>query len=146
MTVFSTVSIVARDPAASIAFYRLLGVDLEDHSGDGSGDIVHVTARGQKPADVDIDSEPLADIYNAGFRSRESRGLVIGFSVDSRDDVDRIHAAVVAAGHRSRQVPYDAFWGARYAVVADPDGNDVGIMSPVDDTMRSWPPTASPTA
>jgi uncharacterized glyoxalase superfamily protein PhnB len=69
---------------------------------------------------------------------------VIGFSVDTRDHVDRIHAALVAAGHESRQVPYDAFWGARYAIVADPDGNDVGIMSPMDDTMRSWPPTPSP--
>lgn len=146
MAAFSTITIVARDTAASIAFYRLLGVDLEDHSGDGGGGIVHVTARGTKPADVDIDSEPLADIYNAGFRSRQSRGLVIGFTVDARDDVDRIHAEVVAAGHPSRQVPYDAFWGARYAVVADPDGNDVGIMSPMDDTMRSWPPTPSPQA
>jgi catechol 2,3-dioxygenase-like lactoylglutathione lyase family enzyme len=146
MAAFSTLSIVARDTAASIAFYRLLGVELEDHSGDEGGDIVHVTVRGQKPADLDIDSEPLADIYNAGIRSRQSRGLIIGFSVDSRDEVDRIHAAVVAAGHQSRQVPYDAFWGARYAIVADPDGNDVGIMSPMDDTMRSWPPTPSPTA
>ena len=34
--------------------------------------------------------------------------------------------------------------GARYAIVVDPDGNDVGIMSPSDDTMRSWPPTPSP--
>jgi catechol 2,3-dioxygenase-like lactoylglutathione lyase family enzyme len=144
MTAFSTISLVARDPQASLAFYRLLGVDLEDHSGDDGGDIVHVTVRGKKPADLAVDSEPLADIYNAGFRSRTSRPLVIGFSVDSRADVDRIHAAVVAAGHESRQVPYDAFWGARYAIVADPDGNDVGIMSPMDDTMRSWPPTPSP--
>ena len=59
MTSFSTVSIVARDPAASIAFYRLLWVDLEDHSGDGSGDIVQGTARGTKAADVDIDRTPL---------------------------------------------------------------------------------------
>ena len=144
MPVLTTLSLVARDPAATIAFYKLLGLDLEDHSGEGSGDIVHVTVRGSKPADLDIDSEPLADIYNAGFRSRASRPFVIGFSVDSREEVDRIHAAIVAAGHGSHQVPYDAFWGARYAIVVDPDGNDVGIMSPLDDTMRSWPPTPSP--
>ena len=34
-----------------------------------------------------------------------------------------------------QQEPYDAFWGARYAVVSDPDGNGVGIMSPVDDAL-----------
>ncbi|MEN3273148.1 MAG: hypothetical protein V7636_1909 [Actinomycetota bacterium] len=144
MPTFSTISLIARDPAASIAFYELLGVEFENHSGDASDEIVHVTVRGTKPADLDVDSEPLGDIYNAGFRSRTSRGLVIGFSVETRADVDRIHAALVADGHESRQVPYDAFWGARYAIVADPDGNDVGIMSPMDDTMRSWPPTPSP--
>ena len=34
----------------------------------------------------------------------------------------------------------DAFWGARYAVVSDPEGNGVGIMSPVDPARRSEPP------
>jgi uncharacterized glyoxalase superfamily protein PhnB len=37
-------------------------------------------------------------------------------------------------------VPYDAFWGARYAVVADPAGISVGIMSPADDAGRTAPP------
>ena len=36
----------------------------------------------------------------------------------------------------------DASSGARYAVVSDPDGNGVGIMSPTDDVQhhRSEPP------
>jgi hypothetical protein len=33
--------------------------------------------------------------------------------------------------------PYDAFWGARYAIVEDAGGNAVGIMSPVDPARRS---------
>ena len=41
------------------------------------------------------------------------------------------------AGYISEQQPYDAFWGARYAVVQDPDGNPVGIMSPIDPDRRS---------
>ena len=44
---------------------------------------------------------------------------------------------------RSQQPPFDAFWGARYAIVEDPDGNSVGLMSPVDPTRRSpMPPPA----
>jgi hypothetical protein len=46
--------------------------------------------------------------------------------------------------YQGRQPPYDTFWGARYAVLADPDGNDVGIMSPVDESRRFWPPKESP--
>jgi catechol 2,3-dioxygenase-like lactoylglutathione lyase family enzyme len=136
------VSVVASDPDATIAFYRLLGVEIEDHS--GGSEYLHLTVRGTKPADLDIDSQHLAEVYNDGARTGASGRVIIGFAVDTRDDVDRVHAAVVAAGHPSRQVPYDAFWGARYAVIADPDGNDVGIMSPSDDTMRTWPPTPSP--
>ena len=54
------------------------------------------------------------------------------------------HAELIAAGYEGRQLPYDTFWGARYAVVADPDGHDVGIMSPLDDRHRSWRPKQSP--
>ena len=64
---------------------------------------------------------------------------MLGFKVDSRERVDEIYAYLVAAGYRGQQPPYDAFWGARYAVIEDPDGNAVGIMSPVDPDRRSQP-------
>jgi hypothetical protein len=28
--------------------------------------------------------------------------------------------------------------------VADPDGNDIGLMSPIDESRRTWPPEQSP--
>lgn len=39
--------------------------------------------------------------------------------------------------------PYDAFWGARYAVVRGPGPIVAGIMSPVDLESRSDPPAVS---
>ena len=60
--------------------------------------------------------------------------------MDTRDEVDRLVASLTADGVPVQQAPYDAIWGARYAVVSDPDGNAVGIMSPVDDAYRSTPP------
>jgi uncharacterized glyoxalase superfamily protein PhnB len=94
---------------------------------------------------LDFDNEKLASVYNAAWRQTggSSRAL-IGFGVATRDEVDARYAELVAAGYEGRQVPYDTFFGARYAVVADPDGNDVGIMSPQDDAKRSWPPANSP--
>ena len=64
-------------------------------------------------------------------------GAVIGFRVESRDEVDRLFTDLTGAGYRGQQPPYDAFWGARYAIVEDPDGNAVGIMSPSDPERRS---------
>ncbi len=43
-------------------------------------------------------------------------------------------------GHRSLHPPSDGFWGARYAIVEDPDGRAVGLMSPVEDRYRSAVP------
>jgi uncharacterized glyoxalase superfamily protein PhnB len=48
---------------------------------------------------------------------------------------------MVGAGYRGLQEPYDAFWGARYAIVEDPDGRHVGVMSPSDDEHRTAPPS-----
>ena len=49
---------------------------------------------------------------------------------------DELVAALAADGVPVQQAPYDAFWGARYAVVSDPDGHGVGIMSPIDPAQR----------
>ena len=54
--------------------------------------------------------------------------------------VDETFERLTAAGHTGRQAPHDAFWGARYALVADPDGRPVGLQSPVDPALRSRPP------
>lgn len=77
-----------------------------------------------------IDAEPGAEHVEFTFPN----GMVLEF--------DR--TAFAAAGYRGRQRPYDAFWGARYAIVDDPDGNGIGLMSPVDDEHRSWPPGPAP--
>lgn len=60
-------------------------------------------------------------------------------SVDTRDDVDRLCELVSAAGHPVAQEPYDAFFGSRYAIVIDPDGNQVGLKSPIEDDRATFP-------
>jgi hypothetical protein len=66
-------------------------------------------------------------------------GLPIRGGDASREAVDELYAKVTAAGYTGRQRPYDAFWGGRYAVVGDPEGNDVGLMSPIDPDRRYTP-------
>jgi uncharacterized glyoxalase superfamily protein PhnB len=94
---------------------------------------------------LEIDNPILARLYNAGWRQLGgSSGILIGFSLPSREAVNQKYAQLIEAGYTGRQPPYDAFWGARYAILADPEGNDVGLMSPLDDERRSWPPNESP--
>ena len=66
--------------------------------------------------------------------------VVLGFRVVLREAVDEVYADLTAAGYVGLQAPYDAFWGARFAVVEDPDGIAVGLMSPTSPEFRSPPP------
>jgi glyoxalase/bleomycin resistance protein/dioxygenase superfamily protein len=68
------------------------------------------------------------------------RSAVMFFEVAHREDVDRLFAAAVSTGARVHQAPEDAFWGARYAILEDPDGHAIGLMSPIDATRRRAPP------
>ena len=138
-------SLIARDVDAMVSFYRRLGVDVPEGHRSATDRTRHVDAKLENDFTLSFDNVELARLYNAAWRRPEggSRTL-IGFSVATRDAVDSTYADLVAAGHPGRQPPYDTFWGSRYAVVADPDGNDVGIMSPPDDGKRVWPPKESP--
>jgi catechol 2,3-dioxygenase-like lactoylglutathione lyase family enzyme len=136
------VNLVVSDVEASRSFYSRLGLDFGDER-DPVWDAHHVSARhGEStPLDVDLDSVAFAAKWNEGWPG--GGGAVLGFKVDTRDEVDALVASLAAEGVPVQQPPYDAFWGARYAVVSDPDGNAVGIMSPVDPARRHEAPSPS---
>ena len=66
-------------------------------------------------------------------------------SIPFEDDLSLVQR-MSAAGYAIRQVPYDTFWGARFAIVDDPDGYQIGFISPSLSERRFWPPTDAPTA
>jgi uncharacterized glyoxalase superfamily protein PhnB len=137
------IDLVVRDMEAAIAFYRALGVEIPEPA-------IWRTATGAHHVDITMpgglivhfDSAPLAKVYDRGWRAPSGPGtrIVLSFRVSSRDEVDRLHDHLTALGHPSAQPPFDAFWGARYAIVEDPDGNHVGLMSPLDPSRRTAPP------
>jgi catechol 2,3-dioxygenase-like lactoylglutathione lyase family enzyme len=133
-------NIVSRDPEASMAFYRRLGMDIpEQHVWRTPTGAHHIT--GQR-GDFDIDSTAFAQVWNSGWKGQSTLAgrVVVGFSIDSREAVDALYADLTDAGYKGLQPPWDAFWGARYAVVEDPDGIAVGLMSPISPEFRSPPP------
>ena len=139
-------NIVSSNPEASIAFYRRLGLDIPDQRVWRTPTGAHHASAESEAAsdgvDLDIDSTTFAQVWNTGWRGREDLAgrVVVGFGVASREEVDRLYGEITGAGARGLQAPYDAFWGARYAVVEDPDGVAVGLMSPISAEHRSPPP------
>src|SRR5262249_56172064 len=82
---------------------------------------------------LEFDSAVFAQRWNPGWReSGVGNRAVLFFGVANREDVDRVYGTIVGRGYRSQQAPVDAFWGARYAIVEDPGGNAVGVVSPME--------------
>lgn len=132
----SQFNLVVRDMDATVAFYRLLGLTVPET--DPVWDQHHRSATMPGGIDLDFDSQEFARHWNTGWTQQSGGGMgVLGFSLRSREAVDSLFAAVIGAGYGSQQEPFDAFWGARYAVVEDPDGNAVGLMSPIDPERRT---------
>ena len=134
------VTLVVGSSERSAAFYGLLGLAVPADAGG-----VHVEI--SQPAtsvSIELDEVASAGLWNASWRSGGGTPVILGFGVASREAVDDLYRRVTEAGHPGVQPPFDAFWGGRYAIVADPDGNQVGLMSPIDEARRTWPPVESP--
>ena len=137
--VLNQLNIVVRDMEASVEFYRRLGLAVDPPPGQWAAHHVEVKLPGD--ITIELDSTASAKIWNKGAQPLVgNRSVIIGFALSSRDEVDDLYAHVTAGGYVGQQEPYDAFWGSRYAIVEDPDGNGIGLMSPMDPTMRSAPP------
>ncbi|MEV8366464.1 VOC family protein [Streptomyces niveus] len=120
------IGIVASDMAASLAFYRALGLDIPADA--DSAPHVEVTLPGGMR--LAWDTEEVVRSFDPGWTA-PSNGDRIGlnFLCDSPAEVDAVYDALVGAGHRGHLKPWDATWGQRYAVVLDPDGCGVSLFA-----------------
>lgn len=137
--ILNQLNLAVRDMDATVAFYRRLGLVIDAPSG-----APHVGVTLPNGLLLEFDTVSFVRQWDAGSTGHAGGSTVLGFSVPTRDAVDELHRSLVDAGYRDHQPPYDAFWGARYAIVDDPDGNPVGLMSPIEDDRKFWPPAAPP--
>jgi catechol 2,3-dioxygenase-like lactoylglutathione lyase family enzyme len=87
---------------------------------------------------LEIDSDEFVKRWNPGWHAEPGPSRkVVAFGLPCQEAVDRLYEQLLQSGYRRQHVPHDAFWGARYAVVVDPDGNLVGLMRPIDPARKS---------
>jgi uncharacterized glyoxalase superfamily protein PhnB len=136
--VLDLIDLVVGDMRASADFYNRLGAEVAT----GEGTSFHANCQLGNDFTLSLDTEKFAALWNKGWRGRTDTvgRAVLGFKVETRDDVDATYADMTGAGYRGLNPPYDAFWGARYAIIEDPNGIAVGLMSPIDPAKRSGPP------
>ena|SRR5690242_4307201 len=121
----AAIGVVTADMASSCRFYALLGVEVgEPPEGE---DHFEVTL----PSGIRLmwDSVTLIKQIDPDWQPPVGQRLGLAFECGSAAEVDSTHTAVVAAGFGSKNDPWDAFWGQRYAQVVDPDGNVVDLFA-----------------
>lgn len=125
MATFDAFGLIVQDMAASLRFYRTLGVDLPD--------VAEGHVEGVLPGGIRIMFDTVEVIQSFSDWTPPSGGHRIGlaFLCDSPAQVDATHAGLVEAGYRSHVDPFDAPWGQRYATILDPDANPVDLFAPM---------------
>jgi catechol 2,3-dioxygenase-like lactoylglutathione lyase family enzyme len=122
------IGLVVADMKASLDFYRRLGLELAAGA-EGEG---HVEATLQGGLRLAWDTVEVMQSFDPRW-TPPAGGAAFGlaFRVDSPADVDALYAELVGLGYTGHLEPWDAFWGQRYAVIEDPDGNDVALFAPL---------------
>ena len=134
--VLDQVNLVVKNMEEMAQFYEHLGMDLTQ--GPPGWQAHHRNTEPAPGLHFDLDSSAFAATWNEGWPA-EQHGVVIGFRLSTRSGVDDLCARLVEAGYGVQQHPSDAFFGCRYAVVTDPDGNAVGLMSQRDPDLVRTP-------
>ena len=125
---FDLIGVVVSDMAATLAFYRRLGLGIPADA-DAAPHVEHMLPGGLRLAwdteDTIRSFEPSWTAPAGGHR------ISLAFVCDSPADVDATYSTLVGAGSKGHLEPWDAFWGQRYASVLDPDGNVVDLFAPL---------------
>jgi catechol 2,3-dioxygenase-like lactoylglutathione lyase family enzyme len=121
----SLVGIATHDMAASLRFYRLLGLDVPPEA-DGESHVEVDLGGGIRFGWDSVDV--LREVYG-GWEEARGHRVELAFACEDAGEVDALYARVVEAGYRGHREPWDALWGQRYAIVEDPDGNLISLFA-----------------
>jgi catechol 2,3-dioxygenase-like lactoylglutathione lyase family enzyme len=123
------VGMVVEDMGRALAFYRELGLEFPD----GAEEQGHVEAALPGGMRLALDTEEEVHKFDPEWSAPSGGGrMSLAFRADSPADVDAIYERLTGLGYEGAREPWDAFWGQRYASIADPDGNDVDVFCPLD--------------
>src|SRR5438105_7669583 len=122
MPSLNAIGVVSSDMARSIRFYRLLGLDVPETPDEG-----HVDALLPNGIRLMLDTEDVIRSFRADWSRERGNQVALAFECERPAEVDTMYERVVAAGFTGEKEPWDAFWGQRYAQLADPDGVPVDL-------------------
>ncbi len=125
---FNMIGLVVADMATSLAFYRRLGLEIPA----GADTEPHVDVAVPGGLRLAFDTVETIRMFDPDWAPPTGGPrIALAFACDSPAEVDRCYADLTGAGYAGHLAPWDAFWGQRYAIVHDPDGNGVDLYAPL---------------
>ena len=121
------VGIVVADMSKALAFYRLLGLSIPDGL-EGEPYVEVITPNGYR---ISWNTEEMVRGIDPEWTTPVGQRVSLAFKCDNPAEVDSVYFRLTAAGYKGHKPPWDAFWGQRYAQIADPDGNMVDLFAPL---------------
>lgn len=123
------VGVSSTDLKKTVAFYELLGFQFGEYDAE-TDHLEPLTPDGS--ARLMIDKASLLEgILGQAPQPGNHSSFAIQYA--SPADVDRVAAALLAAGHSLPAEQWDAPWGQRYAIAEDPDGYKVDLYATIGD-------------
>ncbi len=121
------IGIVVTDMARSLAFYRELGLDLPPEM-DAERHVETKLPGGLRMA---WDTIEVIRSFDPDWEPPTGHRMGLAFLCEGPAEVDAAYARLTGLGYEGHKPPWDAFWGQRYAVVYDPDGNSIDLFAPL---------------
>ena len=121
----SAIGVVVEDMDRSLAFYGRLGLHVPEGV---EGPHVEIPLAGGLRFMLDT-REEVQKSDPAWSTPQGSPRVSLAFDCGTPAAVDEIYRDLVAAGATAHMEPWDAFWGQRYAVLLDPDGNGIDLFA-----------------
>ena len=123
----NAIGIVVRDMAATIRFYRLLGIDVPETPDEG-----HVDVELPNGFRLMFDTEEVMQSFRDNWSREAGNQAALAFECSSPAEVDEVYARVTGAGFDSEKEPWAAFWGQHYAQLRDPNGVGVDLYASLE--------------
>ena len=122
-----TIDIVVADMARALGFYRTLGLTVPDMQDDE----VQIQVPTPGGATLGFLTEAMMKQAYPDWAQPVGQRVTFACRCDSAQELDETYARVIGAGYEGRREPWDAFWGQRYAMLSDPDGNRVDLFAAI---------------
>jgi uncharacterized glyoxalase superfamily protein PhnB len=124
----NAIGIVVKDMPRALSFYRAMGLAIPAESDSEP----HVEAEVNSGLKILWDRIDVVRSFDPEWTPPTGGARVgLAFQMDSPNEVNALYKSLVEAGFEGHKEPWDAFWGQRYALIRDPDGNSVDLYAPL---------------